>query len=350
MARPGLERHPKFVMLRAALGSRLLAVGALESIWATCYETGDPRLGTPDAVEAIAGWSDAGQTPGCLFAALRDCGGDGSVGFIEPDPEKKGRWQVHDLYDHAPQYVQRRMERELAREKAGVSVRELRAEAALSRWKKHRKSKPKVQTTASDNHLVASDVQTDASDYTPAPAPAPAPAQRENPPTPRKRGARPSTSPPDADLVAGEVEAFETLSGHKANPAAIRSARKLIADGKGAELVRARERYAAEIRARDTAPEFRILPHNWFGRAARWTEYTGDTPAPAGRSARDPYREHPSAQPVQTSAEKAWSDAYIDAKLDGKTIAEAEALARAAFLEAGGYEPHPAPGTPRDAA
>jgi hypothetical protein len=149
--------------------------------------------------------------------------------------------------------------------------------------------------------------------------------EQENPPTPRLRGARPSGPSPDA---RAEVEAYEALSGHRANPAAIRSAGKLIADGRGEELRKARERYTRELDAKDSPREFRIKPHNWFGRASRWTEYTGPeaTSTPIGGA----YVEPKGARP---KGNEAYTAAYWKARDEGKSNDEAVAIAKAAMRE-----------------
>jgi hypothetical protein len=45
------------------------------------YESGDPYLGDSDDVEAAARWNGE---PGAFTKALREAGGDGNAGFIEP--------------------------------------------------------------------------------------------------------------------------------------------------------------------------------------------------------------------------------------------------------------------------
>lgn len=121
MASPGLEKHRKFRRLVEALGSRLLAYGALEALWQTCYESGDPVLGSPRHVEDIAGWTEVcrsfGTKPGVLFEALKDADSGIGPGFIEE--VRPGVWQVHDLESHAPDYVIRRMRREQERRAEG---------------------------------------------------------------------------------------------------------------------------------------------------------------------------------------------------------------------------------------
>ena len=147
MGRPGLTRHPKFRRLAADLGSRLIARGALETLWDTAYENGEPYLGDGRAVELAAEWEGE---PGALLKALLEAGGDGSPGFVEE--VSPGRYAVHDLWDHAPDYVRKRRQRELHRRDTG-------------------------RRFADDDRSVTGQCQPNG--RTPAPAPAPAPAQEE---------------------------------------------------------------------------------------------------------------------------------------------------------------------------
>jgi hypothetical protein len=114
MARPGLDKHPKFRVLCRMLGEpRPHVRGYLDMLWDTVYENGDPVIGDPAAVEAVAEYP--GET-GRLFSALLSCGGEGKAGFIEPVPGHPERFQVHDLFDHAPDYVKKRHAREKERQ------------------------------------------------------------------------------------------------------------------------------------------------------------------------------------------------------------------------------------------
>jgi hypothetical protein len=138
MARPGLTRHPKFNRLRLMTGEpEAHVLGHLELLWSVCYEAGDPEIGDAVDIEAAAGWDGE---PGKLCKALLECGGKGRVGFIEPTAADPERFQVHDLYDHCPEYVKKRVERELARTARGKTLSELRREAgkrgAGVRWAK----------------------------------------------------------------------------------------------------------------------------------------------------------------------------------------------------------------------
>ncbi len=122
MARPGLTRHRKFLRLARLLRSEALARGHLELLWESAYEAGDEYLGDGDDVEAAARW--AGE-PGTLVLALLTAGGDDLPGFIEEDPNRPRHYRVHDLWDHAPDYVRKRRERERQRQAKGAALREV---------------------------------------------------------------------------------------------------------------------------------------------------------------------------------------------------------------------------------
>jgi hypothetical protein len=81
MARPGLQKHPKFRRLVALLGVPVPhGVGYLECLWEVSYECGNPAIGDVFDVELAAQWP--GER-GKLCEALTNCGGDGRAGFIE---------------------------------------------------------------------------------------------------------------------------------------------------------------------------------------------------------------------------------------------------------------------------
>lgn len=126
VGRPGLTQHRKFRRLARALGSPLVARGALELLWEGCYEAGDDYVGTAEDIEHAIGWT--GEI-GALTSALRDAGEpDGTAGFIEPSsPGESCRltYRVHDLWHHAPDYVRRRREREDSRRAKQPPVRHL---------------------------------------------------------------------------------------------------------------------------------------------------------------------------------------------------------------------------------
>jgi hypothetical protein len=186
MGRPGLDKHPKFRLLVRLLGEpRPHVRGYLEFLWEASYECGNPIIGDEATVEAVAEYpGDSGK----LCKALLGCGGPGRAGFIEEVPGEPGRYQIHDLFDHSPDYVKKRMARESQRQAKGQSLSEARAAAgrkgARSRWGDD--AMPMANGTAChpmDREPMANDAACHAADskpmadgYTPAPAPAPAPA------------------------------------------------------------------------------------------------------------------------------------------------------------------------------
>lgn len=105
MARPTLFAHPKFRRLVFLLGQpEPLVLGCLEFLWHVAYESGEAVIGDTLDVELAAKWP--GER-GVFCKALLD------VRFI--DEIEPGRYTIHDLYDHAPDYVRKRMEREASR-------------------------------------------------------------------------------------------------------------------------------------------------------------------------------------------------------------------------------------------
>ncbi len=178
MARPTLTSHPKFAKLATYLKGRALARGVLELLWESCYASGDPCVGDAVSVEGIADWRGK---RGDLASALVD------AGFLDQTMTDGGRasYLVHDLEDHAPDYVLARWAREAKRREKGQTLRSVRQAAAAEMWKQKR---------ASDGQLHASDEHGQATVAPPAPAPAPAPAPRSD----RK-------SVEDREVVGGEV-------------------------------------------------------------------------------------------------------------------------------------------------
>lgn len=143
MGRPGLTRHRKFKRLartldgtiQAGFGS-ILARGVLESMWDAAYENGDDFLGDAMDVAALTSW---GGKPDSIVAALLDAGGEGHPGFIE-ECERPGTYRIHDLFDHMPDYVERRLKREIARNEKGQTITSLRS-AAGKKGAANRKNK-----------------------------------------------------------------------------------------------------------------------------------------------------------------------------------------------------------------
>lgn len=92
----------------------MLARGALELLWDSCYEAGDDYVGTTEDIEHAVGWS--GEA-GMLTRALAEAGAPLGVGFIERiDGAGEPAFRVHDLWHHAPDYVAKRRKREMDRQ------------------------------------------------------------------------------------------------------------------------------------------------------------------------------------------------------------------------------------------
>lgn len=177
MARPGLMIHPKFrrgvYLLRC---SPALLRGSLECIWDVAYENGDPLIGDAVDVELAAHWQGE---PGRLCEVLVE------AGFLD---QTENGYEVHDLYDHAPDYVQRRLQREIERRERGQERKNRfshRSRKPCARWRQAAKAR-----SASDGAAGISPPKSELDglippkselDAPPAPAPAPAP---KNPPTP----------------------------------------------------------------------------------------------------------------------------------------------------------------------
>ena len=210
MARPGLSQNRKFRRLVRDLGSTIIARGVLELIWDACYESGNDYLGSDDDVELAAFWDG---DPGKLVKALASAGGEGKAGFIEPDPDSPG-WRVHDLFENAPDYVQKRMMREIARNERGETISTLRREAGKkgrlaqlagnhpANGGQKEDSCPDLGTSGGQMSDIcpekrASVGQAAANGATPAPAPAPAPA----PNTPKEPSLRSGSSPAPQDVL-----------------------------------------------------------------------------------------------------------------------------------------------------
>lgn len=157
MARPGLIEHRKFRRFCSLLGiPEAHGLGLLEFLWRTSYESGNPFLGDSVDVEAAARWTGE---PGRCCAALLQAGGQMQAGFIDELEDRPGQYQVHDLFDHAPEYVRKRLRRETERRSRG------RETAALAG-----SGNPPVQSLTGQRPVS---VQSEASTCAPAPAPAP---------------------------------------------------------------------------------------------------------------------------------------------------------------------------------
>lgn len=180
MARPSLFTHRKLRTLTRLIGCKARAIGSLELIWHAGYQDGDSRLGNSDDVESAAEWRG---TKGKLTLSL--C----AAGFI--DDLGDGTYAIHELLDHAPDYVRKRRSREAER-------RTLTGQRPVT------------------DQAVSS---------TPAPAPIPLPS-RSHPAQKNKRGLRPSDACPGFAAAWTAFPHFEHRS-KRAKSLAIWNKRKL---------------------------------------------------------------------------------------------------------------------------
>lgn len=109
MARPTLDRCPKYkVLIRRLALPKPYIRGLLETLWDVANECGNPILGDAETVEAAAEWPET-EKAGRFFEALRD------GGWI--DQTEDGKWEIHDYWDHAPEYVKGRFRKERERKR-----------------------------------------------------------------------------------------------------------------------------------------------------------------------------------------------------------------------------------------
>lgn len=189
MARPGLTAHRKFRRLARLLKSPILARGALELLWDSCYEAGEDYVGTSEDIETLIGWE--GER-GLITRALVEAGAPEGYGFIEPVSDTVNgavAYRVHDLWHHAPDYVAKRRKREQERQqKADPS--------------------PVRRTAPNGGHWPpTSDCQIEIG-RTPSPSPSPAPSPSH---TQKNVSSEASSEPPSAGR--GSVESRPSGEG-----------------------------------------------------------------------------------------------------------------------------------------
>lgn len=264
MGRPGLSLDRKFKRLARALDDvqagfgEMLARGALELLWDSAYEACDDYLGDVDDVEAQAHWRGK---RGTLLAALVGAGGEGRAGFVEEGgtewwPEgKPGTYRIHDLWDHAPDYAEKRAAREAAREARGTSLSELRSAAG----KKGRRTQMEraganggqaADTCPASGGQTASvcpgdSGKTRAKVVTPAPAPAPTHEKLQQAPPPSREQAR-AQQAPETQRVLDSLAAEGWTLAHASADRRERVERAVAALG----VERAAQVVAAEMRDR----------------------------------------------------------------------------------------------------
>lgn len=99
MARTELRSHPKFKRLVRRLNLPApYVIGLLQTMWFTGYDSRSSLIGDADDVELAAEWPGK---KGEWFNAIQ-------ADWLD---EVDGRYHIHDLADHAPEYVKKRLAR-----------------------------------------------------------------------------------------------------------------------------------------------------------------------------------------------------------------------------------------------
>ena len=104
MARPGFREHPKFRRAVYLLDEpEPLVYGRIEFVWHVSYQNGDACIGDEIDVELAAQWKGERGKLAKVFAEVR------LLDVID------GKYYVHDLFDHCPEYVRTRSHKEAQR-------------------------------------------------------------------------------------------------------------------------------------------------------------------------------------------------------------------------------------------
>ena len=188
MARPGLFTHRKLPRLARLAGIRAAeALGLLEFLWHAQYEVCSEVVGDAIDVETLARWEgDAGALTLALVGS----------GFVDENPD--GTFCIHDFWDHAPDYVRKRAEREAARRERGVSLSEIRSESGRRGAIATNTVRPRNGNCPANGRTLAGHEAATVRQIAGTPAPAPAPAPAPLPPHPPAGGQSPLELVPDA--------------------------------------------------------------------------------------------------------------------------------------------------------
>jgi hypothetical protein len=304
MARPTLDRNPKFKGLWRRLSiSRPLARGHLEFLWDSANEYGNPVFADAEEVEDAAEW---GGDPGVLCAVLGPRS-EGGVGFL--DRRDDGRLEIHDFWDHCPEYVRRRSEREAERridktcERCGSSYRSAqpgsrfcssacRTAACRERKKGESVTASNVTVTLQPVTVTPSPVTVTSRNTTPAPAPAPiattntcstdGPVERvdvlqsepavpdEPPPKTSKKKSEQKADRAFADRT-GFNEFYDPYPRHTARADAERAWRRDLEDSDRKAAIAAAPRFAEYHKAKRTEKQHIPMPATYL-RNRRWED------------------------------------------------------------------------------
>ena len=112
MAKPSFIHHWKFRLLCSILGENEAHVlGHIQMIWDCANTLKTPEFPSIEAIESVAYWEGEG---GKLVKALVDCR------LLEKS--EKNTWQIHDYYDHCPDWIKRKEATEKKQKEEDVPV------------------------------------------------------------------------------------------------------------------------------------------------------------------------------------------------------------------------------------
>ena len=237
MARPTLNDSAKYkLLIRKLQLPRPYVRGLLSTLWEVGYASGNPVVGDPDQVEAAAEWPG---DPGVLFAALRDCR------FL--DEAEPGVWEIHDFWDHAPEYVWKRFQREEGRKRQYAP----RSRQRTARFRAKADLGGPNPTKSDDKRLMPplSDLGTP-----PSPSPSPTPRKKKKPPLPPQGGEglfHPEENIPEGlktpEFLAawGRWHRYRVEIRHPLKPTTVEAQLKLLASWGAAAAVASIERSIA---------------------------------------------------------------------------------------------------------
>jgi hypothetical protein len=273
--RPTFPNHRKLLRACRILGEpRPHVIGYMELLWHACNETGDPYIGDADDIASAAEYPGE---PKKLVQALLDCGGNGCSGLIEEDPNRYG-YQIHNYFDHAPEYVMNRRKAEQERRKQKICEscgEEYRSRSHNSRYCsnacKMSAYRRRQTVTASDGNERNGDVSLRNSDVsvtsrygTPAPAPAPAPS-----PTGGVGGRKSSANDAIYRKAGDSFEAFYKKYPRREGKLAAAKAWIKLTDEQREKAVEALPNHVAVFKNR--APDKVPYPASWLN-GERWED------------------------------------------------------------------------------
>ncbi len=272
--RPGITIHPKFRRLVYLLGiPQPYVAGLLEFLWKVAYENGDPVIGDAVDVELAAQWP--GEQEAFCRAAIE-------VGFL--DDLSGGLLAIHDLFDHAPDYVLKRLDKEAERRRRGEERKHAfaprsRAMTSATRAKAAEEALRRPNSELGNLNPIKAELG-----GTPARAPAPV-LNTPLPPTggARRTRKRQTASPEEEATAARVVEHYQATvqPGHGKEGGANNVASLLREGLTEARLCGCADAYAADCRTKKTEAKYRVKVRNFYGRAGGFKDYIDRQVAPS---------------------------------------------------------------------